>query len=104
VFTQDLQTALAARAATACDYVRATLVLRDSGGRAIAAAQCTTQRQGDVTWIRFAASTPTARGLRLSNTLLVELFADQINIVQASIPGRARTLLFTRGDGPKPLT
>jgi hypothetical protein len=44
------------------------------------------------------------RGVRLTNAVLFDTFPDQINIVQASFDGRAHTVLFTHGDGPKALT
>jgi len=35
--------------------------------------------------------------------LLFDLYEDQINIVQARYEGRRVSLLFSRGDPPKPL-
>ncbi len=104
VFTQDLQDALTRRAQTACAYVQAALTLREAGGGTVSTSTCAMQREGDVTWIRFTAQLADPHGLRLSNTMLFERFADQINIVQSSIGGRARTVLFTPGDGLKALT
>lgn len=104
VFTQDLQDVLTHRTGTACDYARAVLTLRDAAGAALSAVNCTTAREGDVTWIRLSAPAASPRGLRLTNAVLFDTFPDQINIVQASLDGRARTVLFTHGDGPKALT
>ncbi len=104
VFTQDLADALAHRTGTPCRYVQAALSLRDATGHAIPIARCSIDKADDVTWIRLSATVDDPRGLRLSNAVLFELFADQINIVQSSIGGRSRTVLFTRGDGLKPLT
>jgi hypothetical protein len=104
VFTQDLQDALAHRTGTACDYARAVLTLRDATGTALSTVSCTTAREGDVTWIRMSAPAASPRGVRLANAVLFDTFPDQINIVQASLDGQARTVLFTRGDGPKALT
>ncbi len=104
VFTQDLEEALARRTGTACVYAQAVLTLRDATGRALPTTRCTMERQADVTWIRFSATPGEVRALRLSNTLLFELFHDQINIVQSRVDGRARTVVFTRGDGLKALT
>ena len=103
-FTQDLEGALARRDGSPCAYVQAALTLRDAAGELVPTTRCTVERQGDVSWVRFATAPGDPRAWRLSNSLLFELFRDQINIVQLSIPGRTRTLLFTRGDGPKPLT
>ena len=104
IFTQDLQDALARRTGTACAYAQTVLTLRDAAGRAVPIDRCSLERQGDVTWIRLSAMPGDPNGLHLSNTLLFDRFEDQINIVQSSIGGRARTVLFTRGDGPKALT
>ena len=104
VFTQDLQDALARRKGTGCQYAQAVLTLRDAAGHTVPTDRCTIASDGDVTWIRLSAAPGDPHALRLSNTLLFELFEDQINIVQSSVDGRARTVLFTRGDGPKALT
>lgn len=104
VFTQDLQDALARRTESACAYTQAVLTLRDTAGRTVPTGRCTMARDGDVTWIRLSATPGDPHALRLSNTLLFELFADQINIVQSTLDGRSRTVLFTKGDGPKSLT
>lgn len=42
-------------------------------------------------------------GARVTNQVLTERFADQINLVRATYGGRSATLIFTRGDGPKAL-
>jgi hypothetical protein len=42
-------------------------------------------------------------GARIWHGVLAERFGDQVNIVQARYGGRSATLLFTAGDGPKPL-
>ena len=39
----------------------------------------------------------------MRHALLTEVFGDQVNVVQASYDGRRETLLFTPGDGAKPL-
>lgn len=104
LFTQDLQDALARRKGTGCEYAQAVLTLRDAAGRTVPTDRCTIARDGDVTWIHLSATPGDLHALRLSNSLLFELFEDQINIVQSSLDGRARTVLYTRGDGPKALT
>lgn len=102
VFTQDLDQAVVRRDGT-CGYVQTVLTLHDAVGRVVPTIRCSVERQGDVSWIRLATAPGDPRGVRLSNTLLFDLFGDQINIVQSSVTGRTHTLLFTRGDGPKPL-
>ncbi|MGH7539059.1 MAG: DUF6702 family protein [Gemmatimonadales bacterium] len=120
VFTQDLSDAVARvpRSATgrssvasrdaaadsaACRYARAALTLRDATGRRLPLRSCTVERADDVTWIRLEAPADAPGGLRVLSAFLFELFGDQINIVQASLGGRAQTMLFTQGTGPKPL-
>jgi hypothetical protein len=108
VFTQDLSDALARGTvaspdSAACGYARAALTLRDRTGRSLATGRCTVERTGDVTWIRLEARATDPTGFRLLNAFLFELFDDQVNVVQAKLDGRMRTMVFTRGDGPKPI-
>ncbi len=53
------------------------------------------------------ASVPAIPGglatLAVRNAVMSELFEDQVNVVQAVVAGARRSLLFTRGDGAKPL-
>ena len=42
-------------------------------------------------------------GLRLRNEVLGDVFSDQVNVVQVANGSRRRTLLFSPGDGAKPL-
>jgi hypothetical protein len=108
VFTQDLSDALprgtvASPDSVVCRYARSALTLRDRTGRSLATGRCTIERAGDVTWIRLEAPTTDPTGFRLLNAFLFELFDDQVNVVQAKVGGRMQTMLFTRGDGPKPI-
>lgn len=114
VFTQDLALAVtrsrsaagpagAVPDSAACRYALGMLSIRDAGGRPLGPAGCAAQREADITWIRLDVPALEPAGLRVLSAFLFELFPDQINIVQATLGGRARTILFTRGDGPKPL-
>ena len=108
VFTQDLSDALtrntvASPDSAVCRYARGALIVRDRTGRSLATERCTIDRTGDVTWIRLEATTADPTGFRLLNSFLFELFDDQVNVVQATLRGRTRTMLFTRGDGLKSL-
>ncbi len=107
VFTEDLADALARGAvpsdSAACRYARSALTLRDRTGRSLATERCTIERTGDVMWIRLEAPAAEPTGFRLLNSFLFELFDDQVNVVQATLRGRMRTMLFTRGDGLKPI-
>jgi len=115
MFTQDLADAVtrprtapagagAISDSLACRYAAGMLSIRDAAGRPLRSTSCSTERTADVTWIRLIVPAESPAGLRVLNALLFECFPDQINIVQASLEGRARTILFTAGDGPKPLT
>jgi hypothetical protein len=84
-------------------YVAAALTLTDGAGHRVPLRWVGARRTNDLLWLSFVAGVPTADGLRVANQLLVELHADQVNIVQADVGGRRTSLLFTRGDGPKPL-
>lgn len=106
VFTQDLADAAggAVSDSAACGYATSVFSIRDAAGRALHARTCAIERVGDVTWIRLDIPAPSPTGLKALNAFLFERFPDQINIVQANLAGRARTILFTSGDGPKPLS
>ncbi len=88
----------------ACRYATAAVSVRDAAGALLPVARCATERAAAVTWIRLAVPAERPVGLRLRNAFLFERFADQVNIVQADLGGATRTILFTTGDGPKPLT
>jgi len=108
VFTQDLSDAVARGSvaspdSAACGYARAALTLRDRTGRSLALGRCTIERTGDVTWIRLEAPATDPTEYQLLNAFLFELFDDQVNVAQAKLRGRMRTMVFTRGDGPKPI-
>ncbi|AHG93771.1 hypothetical protein J421_6236 (plasmid) [Gemmatirosa kalamazoonensis] len=91
VYTDDLLRA-AGGAGGVDAYVRAHFALADAAGRPIALASCGAAVHGDMTHLclRGAASGP---GVRVTNDLLVTLYADQINVVRSSA---GRTALFTR--------
>lgn len=107
VFSEDLADALARGTvpsdSAACRYARSALTLRDRTGRSLATEGCRIERTGDVTWIRLQATTVDPAGFWLLNAFLFERFDDQVNVVQTTLRGRTRTVLFTRGDGLKPL-
>jgi hypothetical protein len=59
---------------------------------------------GDLMWVCLRAPAPGGPvGLRVVHKVLFDLYADQINIVQAAYSGKRISLLFTRGDGFKKL-
>ena len=113
VFADDFATAIARAHADrppadpgseALGYVRGALVLSD-GDRALPLRFCGTRRLGEVRWVCMETTSrvPTG-GLRLRNALMMDLFDDQVNVVRSFVTKGARSVLFTRGDGSKPLT
>ena len=44
-----------------------------------------------------------SKSLRLSNQLMMDLFNDQVNVVQSAEGRRRSSRIFVRGDGSKPL-
>jgi len=111
VFAADLDQALARavpHAAAASDgdrfaYVRRGLGLWDDTGRPLPLAWCGARRTSDVVWLCVRAPASGLAGVRVRNQLLVELFADQVNIVSAQDGARHISLLFTRGAKAKPV-
>ena len=80
-------------------YVTERFTLFDRAGRVVPLSWCGARRVGEQLFLCLrapAAASPA--GGRIRNTLLSELFTDQVNIVQASYGGRRRTLLFTSAD------
>ena len=85
-------------------YVGARFTLADRGGRAVALRWCGARREGEVLLLCLRGAAPTSpAGGRVRHALLTEVFADQVNVVQARYDGRRETLLFTPGDGAKAL-
>lgn len=85
-------------------YLTTVLTLSDPAGRTLPLAWCGARRTGDLLWLCLHAPAPRGlAGLRVDARLLFDRFEDQINIVQASYGGRQVSLLFVRGDHPKPL-
>ena len=83
-------------------YVAATFRLLDAAGKPVTLAWCGSRREGDVLWLCVRATTSPGAA-RLADTMLDELFDDQINIVQTTDGSKKSSVLFTKGDGAKPL-
>jgi hypothetical protein len=85
-------------------YVSSVFTFIDRSGRPLALRSCGTRRTAELLWICVeAASTEGLAALRVRNAMLSDLFDDQVNVVQGMIGGARRSLLFTKGDRPKPL-
>jgi len=81
-------------------YARASFMIADRAGRVLSLASCGGKRVGDLMWICFHTSAPSGpAGFQVADKILFDLYADQINIVQATYGGKKVSLLFTHGDG-----
>lgn len=114
VFADDFDAAVArekltnpavARAAyPALAYLGANFALQGADRRRIALRFAGTRRQGEVRWIYLRGPAPAGlAGGAIRNTLMFNFFDDQVNIVQTTIGKRKKSMLFTSGDGAKPL-
>jgi hypothetical protein len=112
VFMDDFSRAAAAYAAmksaaatgSGLMYARASFMIADRAGRVLSLASCGGKRVGDLLWICFHSSAPAGpAGFQVADKILFDLYADQINIVQATYGGKKVSLLFTHGDGYKRL-
>ena len=108
VFAEDFASASsrAARGAAAdvaaMAYLRSTLAFEDRTGRSLPLTSCGTRRTGDLLWVCVEVAAPGGlSSLRIRNAVLTDLFADQVNVVQGTVNGARRSLLFTRGDRSK---
>ena len=83
-------------------YVAASVFVEDSSGRRAAITLVSVRRAGDLMWTTIRVpSVRSLRGTKLASTLLFEVFADQVNIVQAAHGGNRRSTLFVAGGGRK---
>ncbi|HXT18476.1 MAG TPA: DUF6702 family protein [Gemmatimonadaceae bacterium] len=102
-FADDV-TAAAKRRLSRGDYVAAGLAITDAAGRQLALRSCGVRHTGDVVFVCFDGTFDgSPRALRLADSLLCDLFDDQVNVVQIIDGGERRSMLFVRGDRAKPL-
>jgi hypothetical protein len=108
-FSDDLHLAVRKREGAVDDsatarYVRGTVSLVDSAGHPVPLTWVGQEAMGDVTLLRFrAAPQGGLSGARVCQAMHMELFEDQVNVLQASYGGRRVSLLFVPGDTPKRL-
>lgn len=108
-FTDDLRSAVTKREGSVSDsalahYLRGTITLSDSAGRAVPLVYSGEEIQGDITILHLGAvSLSSLANTRVSQLMHMELFTDQVNVVQASYGGRKVSFLFVPGDSPKRL-
>lgn len=108
-FTDDLHRAVGAHRGAATDsalaqYVRGRLEIRPAGGAPARLRWEGSRADGEATLLRLSATIPGGlRGARVRQTMQVELFTDQVNVVQIRYAGRRVSMLFTPGDGGRPV-
>jgi hypothetical protein len=108
-FTDDLHSALGKAARTSEDsalarYLRETVRVCDRTGRAAPLVFDSARVEGDITLLTLHAVLPGGlRGASLRQTMQMELYDDQVNVVQSRYDGRAVSLLFLPGDGARTL-
>jgi hypothetical protein len=85
-------------------YATSAIALQDASGRAVRLRPCGLRRTRDLLWICLEGDVARdVRTLQLRNTMLSELYEDQVNVVQGVVGGTRRSLLFVRGDRFKAL-
>lgn len=90
--------------AAAVAYITSAFTLADRAGRPLSLRSCGVRRSADVYFVCVETTTSAAlESLTVRNRILCDVWDDQVNVVQATVVGGRRSLLFTKGDGAKPL-
>ena len=80
-------------------YATGTFALQDARGRALPLRACGMRQTADLVWLCLEAGVASDAGtLHVRNAMLCELYEDQVNVVQGTIGGARRSVLFVRGD------
>ena len=80
-------------------YVAAHLTLVDGAGHRLPLRYTGQRQSADLSWLTFVVpAQPDISGVAVSDRLQVELYPDQVNLVQASYASRRETLLYSPGD------
>lgn len=110
LFSDDIGAAVGAppgqkpEGAALTSYLNGRFAILDRSGAQMALAWDAGAIIGDVLTVRSRARIAGGlSGATVTNRVLTDRFADQVNVVRATYEGRSATLLFTRGDGPKAL-
>lgn len=114
VFADDFSTAAARYSRSRLDsgqiidrargfaYLTSRLQMKDSQGSRVVLSPCGVTRVSETLRFCLRASVSAGSGsYQLSNTLLTELFDDQVNVVQSVAGKRRDSRMFVRGDGWK---
>ncbi|MDX5443685.1 MAG: hypothetical protein LPJ89_07900 [Hymenobacteraceae bacterium] len=59
------------------------------------------EEEADVTWIYFEIKAPAARQFRWHNSVFVEQYPDQVNILNLSVNNKMHSLLFKKDEETK---
>ena len=110
VFSDDLDAVLAKRGGARLSrdqamlaYVSGAFVLDDRSGRALTLHSCGSRGAAGVVFVCVETESPAGlAALTLRAAMLCDLYADQVNVVQATVGGVKRSFLFTRGAKAKP--
>ena len=85
-------------------YATSVVSIRTARGQVVALRSCGVRRTGDLVWLCLQGEMARDAGVpQLRNVMLCELYEDQVNVVQSTMEGTRRSLLFVRGDSFKPL-
>jgi hypothetical protein len=108
-FSDDLRIAVTKREHATSDsaiarYVRRTVELHDAAGRTLPMVWDSARTEGDITLLSLhVTSGGGLRGVSVRQTMQMELYDDQVNVLQAKVAGQPISLLFLPGDGLKEL-
>ncbi|HEV2017391.1 MAG TPA: DUF6702 family protein [Gemmatimonadaceae bacterium] len=85
-------------------YLTRNLQLVREDGHAVNLILCGVKRVNDMLSFCLQATAPEGmRKLKMRNSVMTELFGDQVNVVQTVDGSRRASRLFVQGDGLKPL-
>jgi hypothetical protein len=84
-------------------YLASHLTLMVRGGAQVLQS-CGTRRQAEVYWVCLQVPAAMTGAIQIRNTMLTELHADQINIVQIQRSDARQTALLTRANPTSQLT
>lgn len=83
-------------------YAKHAIRVTDANGRGLTVSSCGVTRAREVYWVCLKVDGAKAlTGLQMSNAMLVDRHADQVNIVLVKAGTVRRTLLFTKGADAK---
>ena len=102
LFGDDLAAAVSKLSSVAHDsvsvrYVMDRLSIRDERARPMPLSPCGLTRRGDLVWVCVSAALGTGMTMTMTNRVLLELYDDQINIVQVKTGARRQSALYRRG-------